>query len=109
MIAFLLALAAQTARPPLIATGWDSPSPRQFREGLAAFEQWGVFDGSTLRPTRRTKEGAEKDAKNAFSREPWRWEEFAEALADLKAARPKTCLQTFLILYANPGDVATMS
>jgi len=92
-------------RPPLVATGWDSPSPRQYREGLDAFERWGVLDGSTIRPTRRTKDGAEKDAKYAFSREPWQWEEFSEALADLKAARPKTCLHTYLMLYANPGDV----
>jgi hypothetical protein len=92
-------------RPPLIATGWDSPTPRQYREGLAAFEQWGVFDGSTLRATRRTKDGNEKDARYAFSREPWQWEEFSEALKDLKAAQPKTCRETFLMLYANPGDV----
>jgi hypothetical protein len=114
MTAFLLlCLAAQAAepgrtpagRPPLIATGWDSPSPRQFTEGLATFEQWRVFDGSTLRPTRRPKDGSEKDAKYAFSREPWQWEEFAGALADLKAAQPKTCRENYLMLYANPGDV----
>jgi hypothetical protein len=101
----LLTLAVQVARPPIVATGWDSPSPREFRKGLAAFEQWGVFDGSTLRPTRRTKDGVEKDAKYAFSREPWLWEDFSEALADLKAAQPKTCLETYLMLYVNPGDV----
>jgi len=22
------------ARPPIIATGWDSPTPKQFRDGL---------------------------------------------------------------------------
>jgi len=101
----VLAFAVQAAdRPPLVVTGWDSPGPRQFREGLEAFERWGVFEGTTLRPTRRTKAG-EKDARYAFSREAWRWEEFAEALADLQAAKPKTCRENYLMLYANPGDV----
>jgi len=91
-------------RPPLIATGWDSPNPRQFREGMTTFEGWGVFDGTTLRATRRTAKG-DGGAIFAFSREPWKWEEFADALADLKAARPTTCRENYLMLYSNPGDV----
>ena len=93
------------ARSPIIATGWDSPRPRQFREGLEAFESWGVFDGTTLRATRRTAEGAEEAAIFAFSHEQWAWEEFAAALADLKAAQPTTCRENYLMLYSNPGDV----
>jgi hypothetical protein len=72
---------------------------------VAEFEQWGVFDGTTIRPTRSVAGGGQKDSRHAFSREPWRWEEFAEALADLQAARPVTCRETFLMVYANPGDV----
>ena len=105
----LLALALTTrlhaAGPPLIVTGWDSPSPAQYRQHLAEFERWGVFDGTTIRPTRRTPNGQDVDARFAFSREPWRWEEFAGALADLRAAQPTTCRETFLMLYANPGDI----
>ena len=93
------------ARPPIIATGWDSPGPRQFREGLTTFEGWGAFDGTTLRATRRTAEGAEQGAIYAFSREQWAWSEFAAALADLKAAKPTTCRENYLMLYSNPGDV----
>jgi hypothetical protein len=93
------------ARVPVIATGWDSPDPKQFREGLAAFEQWGVFDGTTLQATRRTSAGAEQTASYAFSREQWAWDEFAPALADLKAAKPTTCRDNYLMLYSNPGDV----
>ena len=107
-IAFFLALLFALplhARPPLIVTGWDSPTPAQFREHLAEFEKWGVFDGTTISPTRTPEGGQAVDSKNAFSREPWRWEEFAGALADLRAAKPVTCRETFLMLYANPGDV----
>ncbi len=92
-------------RAPIVATGWDSPNPRQFREGLSTFEGWGVFDGTTLRATRRTAEGAEEAAIFAFSRGEWKWEEFATALADLKAAQPTTCRENYLMLYSNPGDV----
>jgi len=96
---------AYRERPPVIATGWDSPGPRQFREGLAVFEGWGVFDGTTLRATRRTPAGADEAAIFAFSREPWAWKEFAGALADLRAARPTTCRENYLTVYSNPGDV----
>lgn len=92
-------------RSPVIATGWDSPNPRQFREGLATFEGWGVFDGTTLRATRQAAGGAEQSAIYAFSRETWAWSEFAGALADLKAAKPTTCRENYLMVYSNPGDV----
>ncbi len=69
------------------------------------FESWGVFDGTTIRPTRRLKDGREHDARNAFSRDVWRWDEFAWALSDLRAAKSVSCRETFLLLYANPGDV----
>jgi hypothetical protein len=96
---------AWAARVPVIATGWDSPNTKQFREGLAVFERWGVFDGTTLRATRRTKGGEERDAINAYARETWSWPEFASALADLQAAKPTTCRENYLMLYSNPGDV----
>src|SRR5689334_23542238 len=64
-----------------------------------------LFPYTTLFRSRRMKDGGEIDARNAFTRDPWRWEEFAGALADLKAASPKTCRENFLMLYANPGDV----
>ena len=93
------------AGPPLIATGWDSPNAAQFRQYLAEFEKLGLFEGTNIDPTRRVKDGAVVSAKNAFSRETWQWDEFAPALADLQAAKPTTCRETFLMLYANPGDV----
>ncbi len=92
-------------RPPLIVTGWDSPDAAQFRKHVGEFEKWGVFDGTNIKPTRRLSGGEKADAQNAFSREPWKWEEFAEALTDLRAAKVTTCRETFLIVYSNPGDV----
>ena len=110
-LAFCFAVALATfapplyPRPPLIVTGWDSPDAAQFRQHVGEFEKWGVFDGTNISPTRRLIGGEKADAKDAFSREPWKWEEFAEALADLRAAKPTTCRETFLTLYSNPGDV----
>jgi hypothetical protein len=93
------------AAPPLVVTGWDSPTPAQFREHLAEFEKLGLFEGTNIDPTRRSNDGKIVSAKNAFSREAWNWEEFASSLADLQAAKPTTCRETFLMLYSNPGDV----
>ena len=104
-ILFLALMCIAGARPPLIVTGWDSPSPAQYRKHVAEFEKWGLFEGTTIRPTRRGVNGGEEDVRNAFSREAWHWESFADALADLRAAKPTTCRETFLMLYANPGDV----
>ena len=93
------------AAPPLVVTGWDSPTPAQFRRHLAEFEKLGLFEGTNIDPTRRLADGTVVSAKDAFSREPWQWEEFAPALADLQATKPTTCRETFLMLYSNPGDV----
>jgi hypothetical protein len=105
ILPLLVAASASAAHAPVIVTGWDSPTPGEFRQHLAEFEKWGVFDGTTIRPTRRVANGKVLDARFAFSRDPWRWDEFAPALADLRAAKPATCRETYLMLYANPGDV----
>ncbi len=97
---FLVLACIADARQPLIVTGWDSPTPAQFHEHVAEFEKWAVFDGTTIKPTRRGV-----DSQNAFSREPWQWEDFAAELADLRAAKTTTCRETYLTLYASPGDV----
>ncbi len=104
-LAILAVASVAEARPPLIVTGWDSPSPAEYRKNIAEFEKWGVFDGTTIRPTRRGANGAEVDARNAFSRESWQWEDFSTALADLRAAKPTRTPSTFLMMNAMPGDV----
>lgn len=98
-------VAANPGRVPVIVTGWDSPNTRQFLEGLTAFEDWGVFDGTTLRAERVLENGEAVSAINAFNGEEWAWEEFADALADLQAAEPRTCVENYLMVYSNPGDV----
>lgn len=103
--ASLCALALAGGRPPVIVTGWDSPDTKQFREGLAAFEEWGLFDGTTLRASRTLADGTRVTAINAFSAAHWEWSEFAEALGDLQAAAPTTCVENYLMCYSNPGDV----
>lgn len=105
LVLLLLCVMPLCAAPPLIATGWDSPTPAQFRRHLAEFEKLGLFEGTNIDPTRRLSDGTVVSAKDAFSREPWQWDEFAPALADLQATKPTTCRETFLMLYSNPGDV----
>ncbi len=94
-----------TARVPVVVTGWDSPNTKQFREGVGAFEEWGVFDGTTLRAERLLPSGERASAINVFSREAWEWPEFAEAVADLQSVEPTTCTENYLMVYSNPGDV----
>lgn len=88
----------------LIATGWDSPTPAQFRAHLREFEKW-PFDGTTIQPTRTRADGSVVDAKFAFGRDRWEKQEFARAVEDLTAVPPATSRDNFLMLYANPGDV----
>ncbi len=92
-------------RVPVIVTGWDSPNTRQFSEGIRAFEEWGVFDGTTVRAERLLPSGERASAINVFSREPWEWSEFAEAVADLQSVEPTTCTENYLMVFSNPGDV----
>lgn len=100
-----IAGAAPTAGYRLIATGWDSPNAARFRTELPAFEKWGVFDGTTLAPTRKLAEGRLVDSRNAFSTNHWDWTEFGDCVRDFQAARPQQATNNFLLLYANPGDV----
>ena len=45
------------------------------------------------------------DANYAFSAEHWKYEEFAQAVSDLRSAIPRTSTDNFLLLNANPGNV----
>lgn len=103
LLALLTAVHAAPAKR-LIATGWDSPTPAQFREHVAAFEQW-PFDGTTIKPVRQLASGKDADALNAFSTQHWEAREFTNTVALLRAAHPRTATDNFLMLYANPGDV----
>ena len=105
LLAGLLCSAVLAAEPPkkLIATGWDSPTPARFRAELVEFERW-PFDGAVIVPTRRVG-GEDVKSHLAFSREHWERAEFDTAIADLRAATPRTATHNFLAVYANPGDV----
>ena len=96
--------AAVGAQKKLIYTGWDSPTPAQFKTNLTAFEKY-PFDGTTVQTTRKLANGKEVDSKNAFINERWNSSEFESTIADLKAAHPRTAKDNFLILNANPGNV----
>jgi hypothetical protein len=105
VLATVTVTAVATESRRLIASGWDTPTPARFRAEVAEFEKWGAFAGTTIAPSRRLPDGRQHDCRNAFSREPWDRSQFAEALADLQAARPVTATNNFLMVWANPGDV----
>ncbi len=91
--------------PPMIATGWDSPTPARFRENLSAFEALEIFDGTTIAPTRTLPSGKTIGCGHAFIDEPWQWADFQAELADLQAATPTTATENFVYLFANPGNI----
>jgi hypothetical protein len=99
-----MGLTQPPSRPWLIATGWDSPTPQRFAEEIKAFEKFGIFDGTTIRPTRQTTAG-HTQALFAFTRDVWKWEEFVTSVEELKKAKPTISKANFLSIYANPGDV----
>ncbi|MFC1718512.1 hypothetical protein ACFL6S_32955 [Candidatus Poribacteria bacterium] len=105
VMAIFGAVSSQATASRIIATGWDSPTPARFRAELAEFEKWGCFDGTTIAPTRKLADGRVVDCRRAFSREHWEWAEFAEAVNDLREAKPTIATNNFLFVYANPGDV----
>lgn len=96
---------AALPRKKLIMTGWDQPDAAQFRRDLAEFEKT-PFDGVILSVPGKKPDGTTFTSfNNLFSREPWTETMFAEAVADLKAARSSKVTENFLILWALPGDV----
>jgi hypothetical protein len=88
----------------IIATGWDNPSPAQFRQHLAEFEKW-PFQGTVIRPVRKLAEGREVACTEAFQRGEWTWPELEASIADLKGARPSKAISNYLMITANPGNV----
>lgn len=91
-------------RGQIIATGWDNPSPSQFRQHLAEFEKW-PFQGTVIRPVRKLAEGREVGCTEAFQRGEWTWPELEPSVADLKGARPSKAVSNYLMITANPGNV----
>jgi hypothetical protein len=89
----------------LIWTGWDIPTPAQFRSDVGEFEKAKVFDGSGIVATRQRPEGKVESVSYAFNTNHWAWSEFEQAVADLQAAKPVRCTNNFLLIGANPGNV----
>lgn len=95
---------ADAGLPKLIATGWDHPTPAQFRRHIAAFERW-PFQGAVIAPTRTGPDGKEVGSSFAFGRDHWDEAAFAASTADLQAAKRARGGDYFLLINANPGDV----
>jgi hypothetical protein len=96
--------ASLAAQRQLIQTGWDSPTPAQFKSGIDQFEKWNLFDGAAIMPTRRVGDQT-VICSSAFLTNHWEWSEFADCVRDLQAARPQRSANNFLMLLANPGNV----
>jgi len=89
----------------LISVGWDLFSDTKWiREHLAEMETR-PFDGIALSAVGRRDDGKPQPLLAAFSRNPWKYEWFAGAEADLKACRFQKLTDNFVLVGANPGDV----
>jgi len=97
---------ADVRRPKkLVSVGWDLFSDTKWiREHLAEMEAR-PFDGIALCAVGRRDDGKPQPLLAAFSRDPWKYEWFAGAEADLKACSFKRFTDNFLLVGANPGDV----
>jgi hypothetical protein len=89
----------------LIWTGWDVPTPAEFRTNVAGFDKLKLFDGSSIVPTRQLTNGTFARVSECFTNSHWVWSEFEQVVNDLKSARPLKCTNNFLMLSANPGSV----
>src|SRR4051812_18676946 len=105
ILAMLAAPAILADGRQLIWTGWDIPTPAEFRTNVAAFDKLKLFDGSAIDPTRQLTNGTFVRAHEVFTNSHWAWSEFAQAVIDLKTAKPVQCTNNFLLLGANPGNV----
>src|SRR3954470_475368 len=81
----------------LIWTGWDIPTPAEFRTNVAAFEKPKLFAGSAITPTRQLTNGVTERLYDAFTNSHWAWSEFAHAVSDLRSAKPVKCTNNFLM------------
>ena len=89
----------------LIAIGWDlSFDTKWLREHRDEMEKR-PFDGLVISVEGRRDDGKEQPLRLAFSREPWKYEWFAAAGADLVACRFTHLTDNFIMVGANPGDV----
>ena len=97
---------ADVRRPKkLVSVGWDLFSDTKWiREHLAEMEAR-PFDGIALCAVGRREDGKNQFLRGAFSRDPWKYEWFTGAEADLKACSFKRFRDNFLLVGANPGDV----
>ncbi len=98
---------AKDVRRPkkLIAVGWDLFADTAWLREHHARMQERPFNGIVVNVVGRRDDGKEVPLRLAFQREPWKYEWFGPALADLKACTWTTFTDNFLLVGANPGDV----
>ena len=90
-------------RGQIIATGWDNPSPSQFRQHLAEFEKW-PFQGTVIRPVRKLAEGREVGLPRRFSAVSGHGPRLEASIADLKGARPSKAAGNLSDDHRQPGE-----
>ncbi len=100
------AVPAGAAGRKFIELGWDIPDTGFLRENLAEMEREGPFDGVIFHAEADAGDGRRVGTQSGWSREPWRREWFAPAVADLKACRFTRFTHNFLRFNATPQRIA---
>lgn len=85
----------------LIGFGWDSPSPAEFVQNLAAIEE-SPFDGVRVLIKRETEDGTLANLRSLFTSTPWKKEWFAEDIATLRKVKSKKLTDNFLTTGPGP-------
>lgn len=104
LLGFLLLPCYADASEKIIMTGWDTPTPSQWRAQLLEVEKKAFFSGYVIKPT-RVIGSKEVISSYVFSEEVWYWDDFKPALTDLLAVKSSLVKDNFLLVSANPGNV----
>ena len=115
IVAVLVVAMAWTALPKaeaqlrprkVIASGWDTPTPQQFRRDFSVVEQ-APLDGVVVevKAFGQPEDINSCPLREAFGGRAWQREWFQQSIADLRAVHSARLTDNFVHLSANPGDV----
>lgn len=91
-------------RKKLIECGWSNPDTEFLRENIKMIEENTPYNGIRIRVTGQA-DGKAVNHRMIFSKTPWKYEWFNDAVEDLKRTEFKKFTDNFLATGVQPGDV----
>ncbi len=96
---------AETPRKMFIELGWDIPSTQFMRDNYRTMEENAPFSGVIYRIQPEGREWKES-SEWMFSAEPWKREDYASCITDLKACDFKEFTHNFIRMNFSPASIA---